>query len=99
MEQHSSGLSDSDMAYLDDKEKLEEYDRFAGELTGTYQSRIMRLLNDLDNPMFLREHYSESPNYYTNFTLEGMVDTLNWLSYPDKDKKIYLDEELVEYFK
>ena len=99
MDQHSSGLSDSDMAYLDDKEKLEEYDRFADYLTGTYQSRIMRLLNDLDNPMFLREHYSESPNYYTNSTLEGMVDTLNWLSYSDKDKKMYLDEELVEYFK
>ena len=99
MDQHSSGLSNSDMAYLDDKEKLEEYGRFADDLTGTYQSRIMRLLNDLDNPMFLREHYSESPNYYTNSTLEGMVDTLNWLSYPDKDKKIYLDEELVEYFK
>ena len=99
MEQHSSGLSESDIAYLDDKEKLEEYDRFSEGLKGTYEARIMRLLNDLDNPMFLREHYSESPNYYTNSTLEGMVETLNWLSYPDKDKKMYLDEELDEYFK
>ena len=68
-------------------------------LTGIYESRIMRLLNDIDLPIFLREHYSESSNYYTNSTPEGMVETLNWLSYSDKDKKIYLDEEISEYFK
>ena len=67
-------------------------------LTGMYESRIMRLLNDMDIPLFLREHYSESPNYYTNSTPEGMVETLNWLSYSDKDKKIYLDGEMTEYF-
>ena len=96
---HFSGLGEIEMAYLDVKEKLGEYEGFAEDLTATYQSRVMRLMNDHDNPMFLREHYAESPNYYTNSTLEGMVETLNWLSYPDKDKKMFLDEELAEYFK
>ena len=92
---HFSGLGEIELAYMDMKE---EHDRLSECLRGTYESRIMRLLNDLDNPLFLREHYAESPNYYTNSTYEGMVDTFNWLSYPEKDKKMYLDEELMEYF-
>ena len=97
-QQHFSGLGEIEMAYMDVKEKLGEYEGFSESLAGTYQSRIMRLLNDLDTPMFLREHYAESPNYYTNSTLEGMVETLNWLSYSDKEKTIYLNEEIDEYF-
>ena len=92
---HFSGLGEIELAYLDIKEK---YDRLSDGIKGTYESRIMRLLNDLYIPLYLREHYAESPNYYTNSTHEGMVETLNWLSYPDKDKKMYLDEELAEYF-
>ena len=92
---HFSGLGEIERAYLDTKEK---YDRLSECIKGTYESRIMRLLNDLDYPLFLREHYAESPNYYTNSKPEGMVGTLNWLSYPEKDKKMYLDEEMEEYF-
>jgi len=97
-ERHFSGLGEIEMAYMDVKEKLGEYEGFASDLTEKYQSRIMRLLNDSETPMYLREHYAESSNYYTNSTLEGMVDTLNWLSYTDKDKMTHLDEELNSYF-
>ena len=64
-----------------------------------YKSRIMDILNDQDIPLIEREFYSESPNWYTNNSLNNIIDTLVWLSYDDKTKKNLLDNELEEYFR
>ena len=62
----------------------------------SFNNRIMKLLDDQETPVFIREFYSESPNYYINTDTESMVDTLIWLSYSDKEKKDLLDKELEE---
>jgi len=63
-------------------------------LRTTYQERIMKLLNNQECDIYLREHYAESPNYYGNREEETMIQTLIWLSYSDQDKQRLLDQEL-----
>lgn len=71
---------------------------FADHVTTSYRKRMLEMLNDEHLPLYLREHFSDSPNYYTNINLYKMVDTLVWLTYTDRDKKSNLDTELDEYF-
>jgi len=59
-----------------------------------YSARIYELLDNEELPLFLREHYSESPHWYTNGEWNTMLDTLIWMSYTDNEKKKLLDEEL-----
>ena len=63
-------------------------------LTRNYSDRIYELLDDTSHPLFLREHYSESPNWYTNQDPKTMIDTLIWMSYTESEKKKLLDEEI-----
>ena len=71
---------------------------FADYVTRTYRNRMLEMLNDDQTPWYLREHLSESPNYYTNINLYNMIDTLSWLTRNDVDKKEILDRELDMYF-
>lgn len=74
------------------------FTEFATHLANIYNDRMVKLLEDTENPWYLREHYSESTNYYENDNIWKMVETLNWLSYSDKEKQALLDAELDDYF-
>lgn len=74
------------------------FTEFATHLANTYNYRMVKLLEDTEIPWYLREHYSESTNYYENDNIWKMVETLNWLSYSDKEKQALLDAELDDYF-
>ena len=65
-------------------------------LQAQYHQRISQLLNNESIELFIREHYSESPNWKLNNDMENMIDTLIWISYSDKEKLEILDEELDE---
>ena len=69
---------------------------FADYMTRAYRKRMHEILEDDRLPLYLREHLSESSNYYTNNNLYTMVDTLVWLSHDDTQKKQLLDRELDE---
>ena len=71
---------------------------FADNLTKIYEERILKKLNNAKDPLYIREHYSESVNFYGNTNIWNMIETLNWLSYSDIEKKEILDNELDEYF-
>ena len=71
---------------------------FADHVTTSYRKRMLEMLDDERYPLYLREHLSESPNYYTNINLYKMVDTLAWLTKSDAEKRDILDTELNEYF-
>ena len=71
---------------------------FADHMTTSYRKRMLEMLDDERLPLYLREHLSESSNYYTNINLYKMVDTLVWLTKSDVEKKALLDSELNEYF-
>ncbi len=71
---------------------------FADHVTTSYRKRVLEMLDDERLPLYLREHLSESPNYYTNINLYKMVDTLVWLTKSDVVKRDILDTELDEYF-
>ena len=74
------------------------FTEFATHLANIYNDRMVKLLEDTENPWYLREHYSESTKYYENDNIWKMVETLNWLSYSDKEKQALLDSELDDYF-
>ena len=71
---------------------------FADHVTTSYRKRMLEMFDDERYPLYLREHLSESPNYYTNINLYKMVDTLVWLTKSDAEKTDLLDTELDEYF-
>ena len=63
-------------------------------LQAQYHQRISRILNNESIELYIREYYSESPNWKLNNDMENMINTLIWISYSDKEKKEILDEEL-----
>ena len=63
-------------------------------LVDEYSQRIFKILDNEGCPLYLREHYSESPSWYTNRSVTGIVDTLIWMSYSETEKRKILDEEL-----
>tara|TARA_Y100001970_G_C14220579_1_gene852426 strand:- start:2058 stop:2465 length:408 start_codon:yes stop_codon:yes gene_type:complete len=63
-------------------------------LVDEYSKRIFKIMDNAECPLYLREHYSESPSWYTNHSVNGIVDTLIWMSYSDNEKLKILDEEL-----
>ena len=65
-------------------------------LQAQYHQRISRILNNESIELYIREYYSESPNWKLNNDMENMINTLIWISYSDKEKKEILDEELDE---
>ena len=74
------------------------FNDFADHVATSYRKRMLEMLDDERYPLYLREHFSESPNYYTNINLYKMVDTLVWLTKSDAEKTELLDTELNEYF-
>ena len=67
-------------------------------LLNNYKNKIESILNNEDKPIFLREFYAESPNWYTNQDIYRIIDTLIWLTYTNEEKEELLDKELEEYF-
>ena len=63
-------------------------------LVDEYSKRIFKILDNEECPLYLREHYAESPSWYTNHSVNGIVDTLIWMSYSDNEKLKILDDEL-----
>ena len=68
-------------------------------LIQSYKEKIESVLSNQDTPLFLREFYSESPNWYTNQNVYHLIDTLVWLTYTDQEKENKLNEEIEIYFK
>ena len=66
-------------------------------LDSRYHARIMEQLNDATVPLYLREHYTESPNYYATEDPSVMIETLIWLSRTDAQKQAYLQADLEAY--
>ena len=62
-----------------------------------YDKRIYKLLDDKKYPLFLREHYSESPNWYINNSTINKINTLLWMTYNKTEKEEILNKELIEY--
>ena len=61
--------------------------------------RMSKLMNNINIPLFLKEHYSESPDWKNNNNINSMINTLIWMTYSDEEKKNLLDEELEDYNK
>ena len=68
-------------------------------LIQSYKEKIESVLSDQDKPLFLREFYAESPNWYTNQNIYHLIDTLIWLTYTEQEKENKLNDEIEEYFK
>ena len=68
-------------------------------LIQSYKEKIESVLSNQDTPLFLREFYVESPNWYTNQNVYHLIDTLVWLTYTDQEKEDKLNEEIEIYFK
>ena len=64
-----------------------------------FHLRMSKLMNNINIPLFLKEHYSESPDWKNNNDINNMINTLIWMTYSDEEKKNLLDEELEDYNK
>jgi len=64
-----------------------------------FSHTIMNLLENQETEVYLREHYVDSPNYFANdhSSLQGMLETMLWLTRSEKDKQEILDKELLQY--
>ena len=67
-------------------------------LLNGYKTKIESILNNEKIPLFLREFYGESPNWYTNQDMYNIIDSILWLTYNDQDKEEILNRELLNYF-
>ena len=59
-----------------------------------FHLRMSKLMNNINIPLFLKEHYSESPDWKNNNDINNMINTLIWMTYSNEEKKNLLDEEL-----
>jgi hypothetical protein len=68
-------------------------------ITERFSKTIMSLLENQETEVYLREHYVDSPSYFANdhSSLQGMLETMLWLTRSDKDKREILDKGLEEY--
>ena len=65
-------------------------------LQANYYQRISQVINN--EPLsYMKEHYSESPNWMLNKDNINIVDTLIWLTFSEKGKKEKLNDELDDY--
>ena len=64
-----------------------------------FHLRMSKLMNNINIPLYLKEHYSESPNWKNNNDHNSMINTLIWMTYSNEEKKEILDEELEDYNK
>ena len=55
-------------------------------LVDEYSKRIFKIMDNAECPLYLREHYAESPSWYTNHSVNGIVDTLIWMSHSENEK-------------
>ena len=59
-----------------------------------FHLRMSKLMNNINIPLYLNEHYSESPDWKNNNDINNMINTLIWMTYSNEEKKNLLDEEL-----
>ena len=66
-----------------------------------YRYYIYQLMDDNNIPLFLREHYSESPNWYLNNDIQNMIDSVRWHSSEQtyENKIQILNDEIDHYLK
>ena len=62
-------------------------------LVDEYSQRIFKILDNDDCHLYLREHYSESPNWYLNTDIKNIIQTLLWMTYNKKEKEEILNKE------
>ncbi len=92
-----------ELAHKLTKEVTQEYEKkwtvkntpLHTHVESAYSERMISLLNDETLPLYLREHYEESPTFYGNKSHTEMVDTLVWLSYSNEKKKSLLDSQMM----
>jgi len=77
----------------------EKGDAILRNITACFSETVMNLLEDQNTDIYLREHYSESPNYYANdkSSIAEMLETMLWLTKFSVQKREILDRELAEY--
>ena len=62
-----------------------------------YSNIVYEIINNC-NINWLKEFYSESPNWLMNWNIQGKRQTIEWCDKTPEEKKEYLDRELDDYF-
>ena len=62
-----------------------------------YSNIIYELINNC-NIKWMKEFYSESPNWLMNWNIQNKRRTIEWCEKTDFEKKCKLDHELEDYF-
>ena len=62
-----------------------------------YSNIVYEIIN-LTEAKWLKEFYSESPNWLMNWNIQNKRRTIEWCDKTLDEKKRYLDEELEDYF-
>ena len=78
--------------------QIDQMNKIKNHLVQCYSERINTLLDNRDVPIFLREFYSESPNWYTNQDILNVIDTFYWMSHTEQEKEDILNNDLQNYF-
>ena len=95
-------MEDILMKYREENKTLQrqvkDYQTFSLEMIRLFHNRVQEKVVDEDTPDFMKDLYSESPTYFENDSLKGMLGTFVWMSYSDSEKKRILDADLDAYF-
>ena len=62
-----------------------------------YSNIVYEIIN-LTESKWLKEFYSESPNWLMNWNIQNKRRTIEWCDKTDLEKKRHLDHELDDYF-
>ena len=96
-------MEDILMKYREENKTLQrqvkDYQTFSLEMIRLFHNRVQEKVVDEDTPDFMKDLYAESPTYFENDSLKGMLETFVWMSYSDSEKKRILDADLDAYFK
>ena len=96
----SLSLEDKVIRLEKDVKQIQNNNIIIDESKNIFFKRIMNLIqeNNLEELIYLKEFYEESPNFKENNDFLSMINNLSWLSYNDKIKKNILDEDINNYF-
>ena len=62
-----------------------------------YSNIVYEIINIAESK-WLKEFYSESPNWLLNWNIQNKRKTIEWCDKTLKEKKQHLDQELEDYF-
>ncbi len=62
-----------------------------------YSNIVYEIIN-LTESKWLKEFYSESPNWLLNWNIKNKRRTIEWCDKTIEEKKRHLDDELEDYF-